>query len=348
MTEPTRRPPLGLFPDQPKPRLYDRMIEVLRVRHYSKATERAYVHWTRKYLAFNSPTHPRQLGEVDVNRFLTHLAVKENVAASTQNQALAALLFLYEHVLEMPLDRIEGVVRANRTRRLPTVLTVDEVQRFMMHLTGDRWLVATLLYGAGLRLMEALRLRVKDVEFERCELTVRQGKGGKDRITTLPQVIVRPLQEHLRRVEAIHRQDVADGFGRVELPKALSRKFPNADREWKWQFVFPQQKRWKNSQTGEQGRHHIDESLFQRSMTVAGRQARLTKRVTSHVFRHSFATHLLMAGYDIRTVQELLGHVDVKTTMIYTHVLNRGGRGVRSPADLLRQVPRLPGRYPES
>lgn len=177
------------------------------------------------------------------------------------------------------------------------------------------------------------------MEFERCELTVRQGKGDKDRITTLPQVIVRPLQEHLRRVHAIHRQDVADGFGQVELPGALSRKFPKADRDWRWQFVFPQEKRWRNAQTGEQGRHHIDESLFQRSVVVAGRQARLTKRVTSHVLRHSFATHLLMAGYAIRTVQELLGHVDVKTTMIYTHVLNRGGRGVRSPADLLRQAP---------
>jgi len=336
MNEPTRRPPLGLFPDQPKPRLYDRMIEVLRVHHYSKKTEEAYCHWIRKYIAFHAPTHPRQLAEEGVNRFLTHLAVNEHVAASTQNQALAAVLFLYEHVLETPLDRIEGVVRANRTRRLPSVLTVEEVQRIMPHFTGDRWLIATLLYGGGLRLMEALRLRVKDLDFERGELTVRQGKGDKDRITTLPQVVIQPLQEHLRRVHAIHQGDLAEGYGRVELPNALARKFPKANREWLWQFVFPQEKRWRNSQTGEQGRHHIDDSVVQRAVSEAARRARIPKRVTSHTFRHSFATHLLMAGYDIRTVQELLGHADVKTTMIYTHVLNRGGRGVRSPADLLR------------
>ncbi len=334
-----RRPPLGLFPDKPAPRLYDRIVEVLRVRHYSRRTEEAYVHWIRRYIEFHQHRHPRQLAEGDVNGFLTSLAVKEHVAASTQNQALSAILFLYEHVLEQPLDRIEGVVRARRSKRLPVVLTVDEVSRVMAHLTGDKWLIAMLLYGGGLRLLEALRLRVKDLDFERGEITVREGKGDKDRVTTMPRAVAHPLQKHLQHVQAIHQQDSADGYGRVELPHALARKYPNANREWCWQFVFPQERRWRNSKTGEQGRHHIDESLFSRSLKAAVRKACLTKRVTSHTFRHSFATHLLADGYDIRTVQELLGHKDVRTTMIYTHVLNRGGRGVRSPADGLAPRP---------
>jgi len=333
------RTPLGLFDDKPVPRLYDRIVEVLRVRHYSRRTEEAYLHWIRRYIEFHEHQHPRQLAEGDVNRFLTHLAVKEHVAASTQNQALSAVLFLYEHALEQPLDRIEGVVRAHRPKRLPVVLNVDEVSRVMSHLTGDKWLIAMLLYGGGLRLLEALRLRVKDLDFERGEITIREGKGDKDRVTTMPRAVVRPLQEHLRRVQVIHQQDMADGYGRVDLPYALARKYPNANREWCWQFVFPQERRWRNAKTGEQGRHHIDESLFSRSLTAAVRKAGITKRVTSHTFRHSFATHLLANGYDIRTVQELLGHSDVRTTMIYTHVLNRGGRGVRSPADTLVRDP---------
>jgi len=315
------------------------MVEVMRVRHYSRRTEEAYIHWIRRYIEFHQRRHPRELGEDGVNRFLTSLAVEEHVAASTQNQALSALLFFYEHVLGQPLDRIEGVVRARRPKRLPVVLTVDEVSRVMTHLTGDKWLIAMLLYGGGLRLLEALRLRVKDLDFERGEITVREGKGDKDRVTTMPRAVIHPLQEHLRHVQAIHQQDLADGYGRVELPHALSRKYPNANREWGWQFVFPQQRRWRRAKTGEQGRHHIDESLFQRALKAAVRKAGLTKRVTSHTFRHSFATHLLADGYDIRTVQELLGHKDVRTTMIYTHVLNRGGRGVRSPADGLARRP---------
>jgi integron integrase len=309
------------------------MVEVFRVRHYSRRTEEAYVHWVRRYINFHDCHHPRELAEDEVNRFLTHLAVKEHVAASTQNQALSAILFLYEHVLQQPLDRIEGVVRARRPKRLPVVLTVDEVSRVMTHLAGDKWLIAMVLYGGGLRLLEALSLRVKDLDFERGEITVREGKGDKDRVTTLPRAVVKHLQEHLERVKTVHQQDVADSYGRVELPHALARKYPNANQEWCWQFVFPQERRWRNSKTGEQGRHHIDESLFSRSLKAAVREAGLTKRVTSHTFRHSFATHLLADGYDIRTVQELLGHKDVRTTMIYTHVLNRGGRGVRSPAD---------------
>ncbi len=264
-----RRAPLGFFAGQAVPRLYDRIIEVLRSRHYRRRTEEAYVHWIRRYIEFHAHQHPRQLAEKDVNRFLTHLAVKENVAASTQNQALSAILFLYEHVLEQPLDRIEGVVRARRPKRLPVVLTVDEVSRVIAHFKGDKWLIAMLLYGGGLRLLEALRLRVKDLDFERGEITVREGKGDKDRVTMLPQAVVPPLQEHLRRAQTIHEQDLADGYGRVDLPHALARKYPNANREWRWQFVFPQERRWRNSQTGEQGRHHMDESLVQRAVATA-------------------------------------------------------------------------------
>lgn len=327
-----RRLPLGLFADKPAPRLYDRIVQVLRVRHYSRRTEEACVHWMRRYIEFHEHRHPRQLAEGDVNRSLTHLAVKEHVAASTQNQALCAILFLYEHVLEQPLDRIEGVVRARRPKRLPVVLRVDEVSR-VSHLTGDKWLLAMLLYRGGLSLLESLRLRVKDLDFQRGEITGRGGKGDKDRVTTMPRAVVHRLQGHLQRVQLIHQQDLADGCSRVELPHALARKYPHANREWCWQYVFPQERRWRNSKTGEQGRHHIDESLFSRSLTAAVRKAGLTKRVPSHTFRHSFATHLLADGYDTCTVQELRGHQDVRTTMIYTYVLNRGGRGARSPAD---------------
>jgi len=306
--------PLGLFPDTPAPRLYDRIIEVLRVRHYSRRTEEAYIHWIRRFIEFHQHRHSRQLAEEDVNRFLTHPAVREHVAASTQNQALSAILFLYEHVLKQPLDRIEGVVRARRPNRLPVVLTIDDVSRVMAHLSGDKWLIAMLLYGGGLRLLESLRLRVKDLDFERGEITVREGKGDKDRVTIMPRAVVHPLQEHLQRVKAIHQQDVADGYGRVELPHALARKYPKANQEWCWQFVFPQERRWRNSKTGEQGRHHVHESLVQKAIRQAVRKAGLTKRVTSHTFRHSFATHLLADGYDIRTVQELLGHRNCSVT----------------------------------
>jgi integron integrase len=263
------------------------LIEAFRVRHYSRQTEKAYVHWICRYITFHRNEHPRQLAEKDVNRFLTSLAVDENVAASTQNQALSAILFLYEHVLDQPLDRIEGVVRARRPKRLPVVLTVDEVSRVMSQLTGDKWLVAMLLYGGGLRLLEALRLRVKDLDFERGEITVREGKGDKDRVTTMPRAVVHVLREHLHRVQALHERDLADGYGRVELPHALVRKYPNANREWCWQFVFPQDNRWVDRRTGEQGRHHVHESLVQKAIRQAVRRAGLTKRVTSHTFRHN-------------------------------------------------------------
>lgn len=273
------------------------------------------------------------MAEPEINAFLTNLAVKEKVSASTQNQALSALLFLYRHVLGRKIGDLGEVIRARKPRRLPVVMTRDEVKAVLGCLTGDKWLMASLMYGAGLRLMECLRLRAQDIDFARNEITVRDGKGAKDRITMLPESLKSPLQDHLRKVKAIYEKDLADGWGRVLMPDALDRKYPNALTEWRWQWVFPQENRWMNRQTREQGRHHIDESLIQKAVRDAVAKAGLTKRATCHTFRHSFATHLLEGGYDIRTVQELLGHSDVKTTMIYTHVLNRGAAGVRSLFD---------------
>jgi integron integrase len=319
-------------PDTP-PRLLDRLHAAIRVRHLSPRTEEAYRHWIKRYLFFHHLRPPQEMGESEINAFLSHLAVQEKVSASTQNQALAALLFLYRHVLKREVGDLGQVIRAKRPRRLPVVLTRDEVQAVLANLAGDRWLMASLLYGAGLRLMEGLHLRVQDVDFARSEITVRDGKGAKDRVTMLPQSLIDPLRDHLRKVKVIHELDLAGGWGRVALPTALDRKYPNAPAEWRWQWVFPQEHRWIHPQTQEQGRHHLDASLIQKAVKVAVAKARLTQRATCHTFRHSFATHLLEAGYDIRTVQELLGHSDVKTTMIYTHVLHRGPAGVRSPVD---------------
>jgi len=339
MNNPTvlRRSPLGVFPGQPTPRLYDRVVEALRTRHYSRRTEEAYIHWIRRFLLLHTGAHPRQLAEADVNRFLTHLAVRENVAASTQNQALAALLFLYEHVLEQPLDRIEGVVRARKPKRLPAVLARDEVVGVLDQLDGAVRLACALLYGAGLRLLEALQLRVKDLDLGRGEITIRGGKGAKDRVTMLPDALRQPLQDHLLRVRQQHEADLKLGLGRAPLPHALARKYPNADSEWAWQWVFPASSHYLDPRTGLRHRHHLHESVVQKGVHQAALRAGVAKRVTTHTFRHSFATHLLEDGYDIRTLQELLGHKDVRTTMIYTHVLNRGGRGVRSPLDQLRK-----------
>ncbi len=332
--------PLGLFPGQPAPRLYDRVVEVLRARHYSRRTEEAYVHWIRRFILFHPGRHPRELAEGEVNRFLTHLAVKEKVAASTQNQALSALLFLYEHVLERPLNRLEGVVRARRPKRLPVVLTREEVEAVLVQLDGVGWLVCTLLYGSGMRLFEGLGLRVKDLDFGAREITIRDGKGQRDRVTMLPDALRQPLQDHLEAVREQHEADLKAGLGRAPLPDALARKYPNADREWGWQWVFPASSYYLERHTGIEHRHHVHESVIQKAVHEASRKAGLTKAATPHSFRHSFATHLLEDGYDIRTVQELLGHRDVKTTMIYTHVLNRGGRGVHSPLDRLRKPAR--------
>ena len=273
------------------------------------------------------------MAEPEINAFLTHLAVKERISASTQNQALSALLFLYRNVIGREVGDLGEVIRARKPTRLPVVMTREEVKTLLASLSGDKLLMASLMYGAGLRLMECLRLRVQDIDFGRSEILVRDGKGSKDRITMLPESLKAPLLDHLKKVKAIHERDLADGWGRVQMPSALDRKYPSAPAEWRWQWVFPQEKRWKNTKTGEEGRHHIDESLVQKALRDAVANAGLTKRATCHTFRHSFATHLLEGGYDIRTVQELLGHSDVKTTMIYTHVLNRGPSGVCSPVD---------------
>lgn len=315
------------------PKLLDRLRHACRVRHYSLRTEDAYHDWARRFILFHSKRHPETMSEPEVNAFLTHLAVEGHVAASTQNQALCALLFLYEHVLGKPLDRIEGVIRANRPKRLPVVLTKAEVRAVLDELEGTYRLIAQLLYGSGLRLLESLRLRVKDLDFQRSELTVREGKGNKDRVTMLPAALHAELARHLERVRKLHDRDLADGFGAVYLPHALERKLPEAARQWKWQYVFPAAVRSVDPRSGVTRRHHAHEGSVSRAITLAVARSAIAKRATSHSFRHSFATHLLEAGYDIRTVQELLGHADVSTTMIYTHVLNKGGKGVKSPLD---------------
>jgi integron integrase len=316
------------------PRLLDRLRAALVARHYSLRTEEAYVGWVRRFVLFHGKKHPMTLGEDEINLFISHLAVHGKVSASTQTQALSALIFLYQQVLGRKLLDIGALVRAKRSVRLPTVLSRDEVRLVLMQLDGTHRLFLTLLYGTGMRLLECLRLRVKDVDFALDVITVRQGKGGKDRRTMLPKALKEPLQSHLLRVRALHQRDLADGFGTVHLPGAYGQKVPDAARRWEWQYVFPASARSIDPRSGRKQRHHLDESTMQRAVHAAVLQAGLAKRVTCHTFRHSFATHLLEEGYDIRTIQELLGHADVSTTMIYTHVLNRsGGRGVRSPLD---------------
>jgi integron integrase len=315
------------------PRLLDRVREACRIRHYSIRTETAYGDWIKRFILFHNKRHPLDMGAAEINAFLTHLAVDGHVSASTQNQAFSALLFLYQKVLEVDPGRIAGVVRAVRPKRLPVVLTRDQVRRIIEQLDGTFALMARLLYGSGLRLLECLRLRVKDIDLGRNEITVRQGKGDKDRRTMLPLSVKAELEAHLRCVRQLHDRDLSRGFGSVWLPEALERKFPNAAREWCWQWVFPSAVLSVDPRTGIKRRHHAHEGSVSRAITQAVRRAGLSKRATSHSFRHSFATHLLENGYDIRTVQELLGHEDVSTTMIYTHVLNRGGQGVKSPLD---------------
>jgi integron integrase len=318
---------------QPK-RLLDQVRDAIRLKHYSIRTEQAYVDWITRYILFHNKRHPKDMGAPEVQAFLTHLAVDLKVSASTQNQALCALLFLYREVLHQELEGPIDSVRAHGHRRLPTVLTKDEALRVIACMSGVHQLMAKLLYGSGLRLMECVRLRVKDLDFGQHLIVVRDGKGEKDRITMLPDAVVPPLQEHLQRVKLIHENDLKQGYGSVYLPYALERKLTGASKEWGWQYVFPSDRLSTDPRSGVTRRHHVDESGLQKAVREAARMAGIAKRVTCHTFRHSFATHLLEAGYDIRTVQELLGHKDVKTTMIYTHVLNRGGLAVRSPLDI--------------
>jgi integron integrase len=317
----------------PPIKLLDQVRQALRVKHYAYRTEESYMQWIRRYILFHNKRHPKDMAEPEVQAFLTHLAVQGNVAASTQNQALSALLFLYRYVLKQPLSESIDAVRARQSKHLPTVLTPEEVQRVLMHLEGTHQLLAKLLYGAGLRVKEGLRLRVKDIDFGQGQLIIRDAKGNKDRLTVLPQSLLAPLQAHLVQVKQTFQDDLALGYGAVYLPFALERKYPNANREWKWQYVFPAKQRSIDPRSGEIRRHHWDDGVLQRSLKQAVSSAQIQKNVTCHTLRHSFATHLLQNGYDIRTVQELLGHKDVKTTMIYTHVLNKGGLGVRSPLD---------------
>ena len=317
------------------PRLLSLLRRAIRVRHYSRRTEEAYVSWVRRFVRFCGMKHRLELSERDVERFLTSLAVDGKVSASTQNQALAALVFLYDRVLGRPLGLFANVVRAKASKRLPVVLTREEVQAVIGEMSGTPALVAALLYGSGLRLLEALQLRVKDLDFARREIIVRGGKGDRDRRTMLPEVLISPLLRHLSKVREAHERAVVRGAARVELPDGIARKVPGAGAEWAWQWVFPAQREHGVGAGGERRRHHLHETVIQRAFRVALQRAGISKRATCHTLRHSFATHLLEDGYDIRTVQELLGHRDVSTTMIYTHVLNRGGRGVRSPADRL-------------
>lgn len=318
-----------------KPRLLDQVRDKIRFKHYSIRTEHAYVDWIKRYILFHGKRHPQEMGKQEAEQFLSHLAVDRNVAASTQNQALSAILFLYKEVLEQDIGWLENVERAKRPARLPVVLTATEVRAVLAYLEGRYRLMANLLYGAGLRLMECVRLRVKDFDFEYRQITVRDGKGQKDRLTMLPDVLIEPLQTHLADVKILHEQDLREGFGNVYLPFALERKYPNAGREWGWQYVFPASQRSVDPRSRIERRHHLDEQTLQRAFKKAVRAASITKPASCHSLRHSFATHLLMSGYDIRTVQELPGHKDVSTTMIYTHVLNRGGKGVASPLDAI-------------
>ncbi len=320
-------------PPPTKPRLLDRVRDAIQVRHYSSRTEQAYIGWIKRFIFFHGKRHPAEMGEVEITQFLSNLATNRGVSASTQNQALSALLFLYRDVLHEKIGWLDQVVRAKGPRRLPVVLTKSEVMAILNHMEGTKWLMAGLLYGSGLRLLECLRLRVKDVDLSRNEIVVRGGKGDKDRRTMLAEMVRRPLARHLEKLRGRYERDRDGGVGRVTLPAALERKYPNASREWAWWYLFPASTLWRDPRTGLLRRHHIHESALQRSVREAVRRAGITKPASCHTFRHSFATHLLEGGYDIRTVQELLGHRDVSTTQIYTHVLNKGGRGVRSPLD---------------
>ncbi len=309
----------------------ERVRGAIRVKHYSIRTEQSYVAWIKRFIRFHDKRHPEDMGEKEVVEFLTDLAVSRHIAASTQNQALNALVFMYKAVLERPLGELNGAVRAKKSQKLPVVLSTREIGEMFSHLDGTSWLIACLLYGSGLRLMEGVRLRVKDLLFDHRAIVVREGKGRKDRVVTLADELIVPLQRHLGSIKNIHQKDLSDGFGEVYLPYALERKYVNAAKEWGWQYVFPANKRSVDPRSGKVRRHHVNESTVQKAVKIAIRKARIVKPASCHTLRHSFATHLLERGMDIRTVQEQLGHKDVRTTQIYTHVLNRGGNAVVSP-----------------
>jgi len=323
--------PAGVSP----PKLLDLVRDRIRVKHYSIRTEMQYLQWIKRFILFHNKRHPREMGAKEVEAFLTHLATVGNVSASTQNQALSALLFLYREIFELELPWLDQVVRAKKPQRLPVVLSKPEVTKILARMQGAHGLVARLLYGTGMRIMECCRLRVQDIDFDRCEILIRDGKGAKDRVTMLPQSLVEPLKAHLEWRKGLFENDAAKGKSEVYLPDALARKYPNAANNWIWQYVFCSGSYSVDPRSGRERRHHLDEKLIQRAVKKAVTEAGITKLATPHTFRHSFATHLLEGGYDIRTVQELLGHSDVSTTMIYTHVLNKGGRGVSSPLDVL-------------
>ena len=315
--------------------LLNRVRDVMRTRHYSLQTEKTYIYWMKKYILFHNVRHPKEMGAEEVGAFLTHLAVEEKIAANTQNQAMFALLFLYKDILGIELDRLGGkFVGAKRSERVPVVLTREEVTAFLSHLSGVNWLMANLLYGAGLRLKECLRLRVKDLDFGYKQITVRDGKGGKDRFTILPEKIIDPLRRHLETTQKLHAGDLQSGLGAVLMPFAFDGKHTNAAREWKWQYVFPSHKISRDPRSGNLGRHHLSESGLQKAVKIGLRKAAVEKHASCHTLRHSFATHLLQNGSDIRTIQDLLGHKELTTTMIYTHVLQNNRLGVRSPVDV--------------
>ena len=321
-----------MSPPKPK-KLLDQLRDTIRLKHYSYSTEKTYVHWARRYILYHNKRHPAEMGAAEIEAFLTYLAKEGYVSSSTQNQALNALLFLYRNVLQIDLPVPLHALRAKRSEHLPTVLSKDEVASVLAGMQGLHQLMAKLLYGCGLRLMECLRLRVKDIDFEQSQIIVREGKGEKDRATMLPASLIQPLKNQITFVNNQHERDLAQGYGSVELPFALARKYPAADKEFGWQYIFPSDRLSTDPRSGIIRRHHLDPSGLQRAVRAAVKLAKINKPVSPHTFRHCFATHLLEAGYDIRTVQELLGHKDVKTTMIYTHVLNRGPKAVRSPLD---------------
>jgi len=315
------------------PKLLERFKQGMQSRHYSPRTIKAYSSWVVRFIRYHKFKHPEKMAEAEINAYLSYLAVETNIGSSTQNQALAALLFLYRHIIGREIGELAGLIRARKPIRVPVVMSRAEVKMVLSRLWGRDKLMVELIYGTGMRLTECLQLRVQDLDMRRNEIHINRGKGNKDRVVMLPEVLKLPLAQHLKKVKALHTSDLEVGWGEVVLPGALDRKYPGASREWRWQWVFPQQNRWVDRTTWKEGRHHLDGSILQRAIKLSVDKCGLTKRITCHTFRHSFATHLLEGGYDIRTVQTLLGHKDLKTTMIYTHVLNRGPAGVRSPLD---------------